>query len=404
MTARLGTPSHSGGRSATEMMHNSKHPALIAAIPRDARQRFSDEIALEGIDGAFFVMSAHPGTDLKMEKYNQAFQDFVRESPHAGEAERTCAPLHTAVLKTLAAKIWKCAESGQSIRFDLPVRGRDVRQWEFVLTPVREPGTFHRQVVGHGRDVTPHRQALSDLAVLTDKILHAQEEERRRVARELHDSTLQHLVALGIALSRLEITMGKDHGMADGRRVTTSLIADMRAALTSTHAEIRTLSLMLHPPLPEHNNVGEALRQFAVSFSRRTGIAVHLDVAPAVLCRSKDIAATILRIAQEALMNVYRHSGAENVAVSFASEGDMAILTIEDDGKGLCPEMVPGSVGEIGTLGVGIPGMRARVAQLRGELLIRNGRRGVVVRAAIPQAVRLPRRRGKAAASRSKAG
>ncbi|MEP9375893.1 histidine kinase [Aquabacter sp. CN5-332] len=387
VTARLGTSSRFSGGSAAKIMHVPEHMASIAALPSDAVQRCPSDIALDGIDGVFFIMSAHPGSDLKVETYNQAFQDFVRADPDPRSVDRTCAPLQADVLKKLAAKIRKCAERGRAIRFDLPVGGRDGRRWEFVLTPVCQSGTFHRQVVGHGRDVTLHRQALSDLAVLTERILHAQEEERRRIARELHDSTLQHLVALGIALSRLEITMGKDQSTADTRRDTKLLIADMRAALASTHAEIRTLSLMLHPPLPEHNNVGDALRQFAASFSRRTGIAVHLDIAPAVFCRSKDIAAAIMRIAQEALMNVYRHSGAENVVVSFASGGDTAILTIEDDGRGLCPGAAPGVGGDIGTLGVGIPGMRARVAQLRGELLIRNGRRGVVVRAAIPQAI-----------------
>lgn len=245
---------------------------------------------------------------------------------------------------------------------------------------------YARRIIGSAVDITQQRHMLHDLQTITQRVLDTQNQERRRIARELHDSTAQHLVAASLGMGTAE-RMVAALDIDDRKR--SSLHANMaeaRRSLAEAQREIRTLSYLLHPP--EFDDVGlvETLRRFTLGFSRRTGIRTRLSVAKTFSCTSRDIEIILLRIAQESLINVYRHAEASRTEVRLGVLNGHYAIEIEDDGKGF-----PGPEGdktgemEIVDVGVGIPGMRARVQQFHGQLYLLKGRHGALLRAAIPQ-------------------
>jgi signal transduction histidine kinase len=231
--------------------------------------------------------------------------------------------------------------------------------------------------------MTDQRHALAEVKKISKQLLRTQDEERRRIARELHDSTSQHLVAVGIGLTRLSIINERESDARMDREDIQEILTDVRKGITEAQHEIRALSYLLHPPALERMGLCQTLRRFAAGFARRTRIHVDLIIQDRLDCRSHDIATALLRIAQEALINVYRHSNARKVEIRLTSADGRLRLEIEDDGKGIERSSIA-SDEDIDSIGVGIPGMRARVRQFHGELDVLCGQGGVLVRATIP--------------------
>ena len=240
------------------------------------------------------------------------------------------------------------------------------------------------KIIGCAADMSDQRMLLEDTRSLTKRLLYTQEEERRRIARELHDGTAQHLVAVGIGLSYLDVLVGGD---GKDRKVALTL-ADMKSALAEAQREIRALSYLLHPPTLDSLGLAEALRKFIAGFARRTGIRAKLVVSDSFSCQSNTIATTLMRIAQELLVNVYRHADAMKVTVKLLAHEGRLMLEVEDDGKGIFSGGI-GTADAIELIGVGIPGMRARVRQFGGELVIVGKPNGTLVRASIPEGASL---------------
>ncbi len=329
---------------------------------------------------ALFVAAVGPGGSIGFEEVNRTFNELLRRARRVGEAgtaaRRVADPLRSALRR--------CRATRAVVAFELPVRaGRVTELWEFRLTPVGARFGRHDRVLGEGRNVTELRRLRRRIGRVTGRLLAVHDEVRRRVARELHDSAAQHLIALAIGLARLEA--GARREATPGRDATMdALIAEMRAALAGLQREIRAFSYLRHPPELDDLGLDEALRRFAAGFSRRTGIAAAFHTPSAFTCPSPDVALALLRIAQEALTNVYRHAQASSVEIRLARGDHSQVIEIEDDGRGLSlngPESRGGS-GEM--IGVGIAGMRARARELGGVLIITRGRRGTLVRARIP--------------------
>jgi PAS domain S-box-containing protein len=240
-----------------------------------------------------------------------------------------------------------------------------------------------RKIVGCATDMTDQRHALAEVKKISKQLLRTQDEERRRIARELHDSTSQHLVAVGIGLTRLSMINERESDARMDREDIQEILTDVRKGITEAQHEIRALSYLLHPPALERMGLCQTLRRFAAGFARRTRIHVDLIIQDRLDCRSHDIATALLRIAQEALINVYRHSNARKVEIRLTSADGRLRLEIEDDGKGIERSSIA-SDEDIDSIGVGIPGMRARVRQFHGELDVLCGQGGVLVRATIP--------------------
>jgi two-component system NarL family sensor kinase len=250
---------------------------------------------------------------------------------------------------------------------------RDGTRWYQMRASRFEVAGANRAVVTH-EDVTDVRRADAAQRESGTQLLHTVEEERRRIARELHDSTAQHLTAVGLQLSCL-LRMGSGLGIND-------FVEDARESLLEAQREIRTLSYLLHPPVTGAESLVSAARRFIEGFELRTGLNATLrhvdDPLPPL---SADRGAALFRVLQEALANVHKHAGATTVDVSLRHSRDIVALDVKDDGAGFdIVDWDPGSHAHI-VFGVGIPGMRARMKQYEGDLTIRRARRGTMLRA-----------------------
>jgi signal transduction histidine kinase len=355
----------------------------VISIKQDSSSE-GDSLFVENSKAVMFVVSNDEADGIwRIVQFNNTFAEIfgLRPGNDAGSTNHTL-PLGFAT--RLAGALYRCSKTGQTIGFNASLSRRtDSHRWEFLLEPAHDFGPRRCHILVQGHDVTAQRQTVRDLKRVTRKLLSAQEDERRRIARDLHDSTAQHLVALGIGISHLEILANRQDGMDSyaSRR----LVADMRATLPRAHSEIRTLSLLLHPPELNGTQIADTLRRFVAGFARRTGIQSRLAVDKDLACDSADAATALMRIAQEALANVYRHSQATEVTVELRSERRVLVLKIEDNGKGFASDAGPNAGDDTEIIGVGISGMRARIRQLDGDLFIKNGTRGALIIATIPQ-------------------
>ncbi|GAB4170364.1 MAG: hypothetical protein Fur0032_09200 [Terrimicrobiaceae bacterium] len=216
------------------------------------------------------------------------------------------------------------------------------------------------------------------LRQLSGRLLHLQDEERRRIARELHDSTAQSLSALEMNVSLIE-PMAHD---ARSRRI----VAETRRIAQDCCQELRNISYLLHPPLLDEVGLAFAIRWFADGFSERTGIEVLLEVDPDFPRLDSEVETSLFRVVQEATANIYKHSGADSARITL-SMLDGVFLEISDNGKGFPPDSTP-SDGSTGTppprLGIGMAGMRERLRQFEGELVIDNSPKGVTISIKLP--------------------
>jgi signal transduction histidine kinase len=214
-------------------------------------------------------------------------------------------------------------------------------------------------------------EALTDLRQTAAELMRLQDEERRRIGRDLHDSTGQTLAALELSLSRLMQTSGS----SSERR---ELLEQCAQLASQCSAEIRTASYLLHPPLLDELGLLSALRWLADGFHERSGIQVRLDLPSSMDRLSRDEELTLFRVAQEALTNVHRHADSALAALRLFHRGDSVILEVEDAGVG-----TRGGVGSF-VLGVGLAGMRERLRQVGGSLTVESSGKGTIVRAALP--------------------
>jgi PAS domain S-box-containing protein len=204
-----------------------------------------------------------------------------------------------------------------------------------------------------------------ELQKLSAQLLHVQDEERRRLARELHDD-------LGQQLSLLKMTLPKGNGTEESRAMADTAIAT-----------VRNLSYLLHPPLLDESGLRSALYWYVEGLEKRSGIKISLVITPRIFPRlSKEIETTIFRVVQESLTNVYRHANSENARVEIDKQPECVTVRVRDYGKGL-PQEITGVSFSPG-LGVGITGMRERVRQFAGELAVSRSEPGTVVEAKIP--------------------
>ncbi len=202
------------------------------------------------------------------------------------------------------------------------------------------------------------------LRQLSARLLKLQDEERRHIARDLHDITGQKLAAQSLALSNVLSREGLD---ADGKR----LLSECIILSKQIGEEVRTLSYVLHPPLLDELGLSSAVKWYAEGFERRTGIRVDVDVASDFPRLPPDVEVTLFRIVQESLNNVHRYSGSQNAWVRVRSTpGKMIEVEIKDTGKGISPEMLNAASGAVAPIGVGIQGMKERMRQLAGKLEI----------------------------------
>ena len=221
----------------------------------------------------------------------------------------------------------------------------------------------------------------AELQRLTQRLLKVQDEERRRLARDLHDSTGQTLAALKISVSQLQ------EDCQDGPPVP-AIVSEVAQLADQAIEEIRTMSYLLHPPLLDEVGFACAAEWYVEGFAKRSGIDVTLDIANSNGRLPMNVEIVLFRVLQESLTNVHRHSGASNASVHFKNVAGAAILEIRDSGKGISEQRLRLLHGVTAETGVGLAGMRERVHELNGTLEIESDGRGTSLRAIVPLAAR----------------
>ncbi len=288
----------------------------------------------------------------------------------------------------------RCAQSGETYECEYRLRGADgqYRWFRARAVPLRNPQGVIIKWYGTCSNIHDSKlleQSIRDNAIelermvdirtvelrrLSNRLLTLQDEERRRIAREIHDGLGQELAAAKMILDGI---LSKD-----ASATTRQAAVDASQLVDRTIKQVRTISHLLHPPLLDEVGLVSALRWYLEGLSERSGIEIHLEVDPPDLGRLRpELETAIFRIIQEALTNMFRHSGAHNGNVNLTErEGHIAVI-VRDDGKGIEEQVVqfrPDSVG------VGIGGMRQRVTELGGRLRLANANPGTIVEVVIP--------------------
>jgi PAS domain S-box-containing protein len=248
---------------------------------------------------------------------------------------------------------------------------------EISLSPVETEGGL--LVSSAIRDITKRKQAEENFRQLSARLLQLQDEERRHLARELHDSTGQMLAALNMNL----IPLAENGPRLDPEA--RKAINECIQIVKELSNEVRTMSHLLHPPLLDEAGLSSAVRWYLEGFSERSKIRVELQMPEDIGRLPSDLETAVFRIVQECLTNVHRHAASPTVNVSIARTPDEFRVEIKDEGKGILPDK-RAELDLPGKAGVGLRGMRERVRQLGGRLEIqsRQDRSGTVVIACLP--------------------
>ena len=223
-------------------------------------------------------------------------------------------------------------------------------------------------------------QRTAELQNLSLRLLKVQDEERRKLSRDLHDTTGQTLAALKIAVSFLQENCRHDSSQM-------RLASDVTQLADQAIQEIRTMSYLLHPPLLDEVGFACAAEWYVEGFAKRSGVNVNLDIAADLERLPTSMETALFRILQESLTNVHRHSGAAQVSVTFRNQLEKIILEVRDDGCGIRAERLVQLRDTNEGTGVGLAGMRERMQELNGKLEIESDGHGTTMRAIVPRSV-----------------
>jgi signal transduction histidine kinase len=209
---------------------------------------------------------------------------------------------------------------------------------------------------------------------LSARLMSAQDEQSRRIARELHDSIGQYLSALGMGLAQLE--------KANGAKSAETL-AECRELLARCMNETRTLSYLLHPPLLDEVGFASAAKSYVEEFARRSGIESDISLElPSRL--PADIEILLFRVLQESLTNIHRHSGSSRAKIRAGIAAEAAYLEVTDYGRGISQEMLESFKTTGNGVGVGLAGIRERLREVDGKLDLSSSGDGTILRVSLP--------------------
>ena len=233
------------------------------------------------------------------------------------------------------------------------------------------------RVIGLYRDVTNEVHSEDELHKLSQQLMRARDDERRHVARELHESAGQTLAALKMTLARIEEELPADCETAH------ALLRSSREMADAAVREVRTVSYLMHPPMLDEAGLYSALRWYARGFAERSQIRVDVDISEDLGRHSQEIETTIFRVVQEALTNVHRYSGSRTAAISVRHDRESISVVIQDTGCGI-PLVGPTGHDRMAP-GVGIAGMRERVMELEGTFQVESvPGQGTTIRTILP--------------------
>jgi two-component system, NarL family, sensor kinase len=295
----------------------------------------------------------------------------LQEYVSADERPRLQALLETGTRGSARGELILSGKQKKLIRLSLsPVKDSDLETICAVATDLSE-------IVDAHEALKANEEALRQLST---RLLELQDEERRRIARDLHDVTGQKLALQCIALSRMTRLLSPT-----ANEETKDSIAQCLELTNQISEEIRTLSYLLHPPLLDELGLPAAVKWYTQGFEKRTGIRTEVDIAKNLPRLRPDAEVALFRVVQESLTNVHRYSESPTAHVRIRGERNDLRLEVGDAGKGMQIEKIKAPSGEIAPLGVGIQGMRQRLRQLSGQLeILSKPGKGTLVIATLP--------------------
>jgi len=265
-------------------------------------------------------------------------------------------------------------ETSKTVQRAFEYRSRNY--WTRIIPEFSHDGLVE-SVMTISEDVTDRIRSEQELVQLTVRLFNIQDEERRRIARELHDGTAQNLFAISVNLAKLG-QLPTDESL-EARQ----LIDECQSLCDQSLQEIRTLSYVLHPPLLDQAGLVSALQWYVEGFRKRSGI--YVDVLTTPIGRLPgDVEMALFRVVQEALTNVRRHARSATASIRLERKNGEVVLEIKDQGRGIPLLKRREDSGSLVETGVGIPGMRQRLLQLGGTLDIETHDQGTTISARVP--------------------
>jgi PAS domain S-box-containing protein len=323
------------------------------------------------------------------------FYEYTGASPDSATGFGWLDYVHSDDKVSSQAQWARCVESGEMYECEYRLRGRDgqYRWFRVRALPIRDQTKQIARWYGTCSDIHDSKlveHAMRESAIelekkvdertaalrrLSNRLMTMQDDERRRIARELHDGLGQEMVALKMLLN----------GIVQAPLSLPEYIGQATSVIDRATQQIRTLSYLLHPPLLDEVGLLSALRWYLGGLTQRSGIETTLDVSPTDFPRlAVELETAMFRIIQEALTNVFRHSGAQQAWISLTQREGTVTVKVRDNGKGVSDGIVES---RSGTSGVGIRGMSERAKELGGELLVTNAHPGTIVEVTIPVSV-----------------
>jgi PAS domain S-box-containing protein len=264
----------------------------------------------------------------------------------------------------------------REISAELPSMPGEVRHWLVNYFPIPGRTGDFTQLGVIAVDVTARRNAEDALRKLSGRLLGIQDQERRRIARELHDSLGQYLAALKIAIELL--SAGPSPEKSKG------LLSECSEIVEKSIVETRTLSHLLHPPLLDEAGFASAASWFVTGFSQRSGIAVSLELPEDLPRLSEAVEIALFRVLQESLTNVHRHSQTRSAEIKVEVDAEEITMEVSDHGRGVPEHILQKLRGDGTQLGVGFAGMRERVHELGGTFDVTSSASGTTIRVLVP--------------------
>ncbi len=378
--------------SATLIELDGKPCAL--AIVRDVTARKQGEDALRASEERFrtLVRDFHVGVvllgpDARIQFANQVAQQWFGISLEEAKGKNSSQLDVTAIREDGTEVPFLSRPGPRAIETRQPIqnevigwrKGSSEVLWTLgSATPQFAPDGSVSAVINTFTNITERKQAEEALHQLSTRLLQLQDEERRRLGRELHDSLAQSVLAVNLNLAQAARSLSS----TDER--SRYALAEARRVLVEMSREIRTLSYLLHPPLLDELGLVSAISEYAEGFSERSGIKLNLEIQAGFARLPQEAETALFRIVQESLTNIQRHSGTQTAKIHLHGDSASVSLEVIDHGHGMDKKAIGHGNGTGARLGVGILGMRERMTQLGGKLEIESSSSGTTVRVSIP--------------------
>jgi len=368
-------------------LHNPDGRIVQLAITHDVTERKRAELALReseqryrAVTDASPIMVWMSGLDKLCYYFNKGWLDFVGRTLEQESGNGWAENVHPEDFDRCLQIYVKSFDARQPFEMEYRLR-HHTGEYRWITdhgTPRYAPDGIFEGYVGGCLDIHDQKEA-ADKARQADvslQLMKIQDEERRHIARELHDSAGQTLTVLGMSLAQL--------AQKSGRRSPeiASDVDKIQGTVQQLHREIRTASYLLHPPLLDENGLYSAINWYMDGLRERSDLGIRLEIPGDFGRLPRDMELVIFRLVQECLTNVHRHSHSKTASIRIARESSQITLDIEDEGKGISPERLA----EIrsGRSGVGIRGMQERLRQFEGTMNIDSGSSGTRIFVTIP--------------------